>query len=285
MQGASGLGDGRVVAGGAGIWRPAGSRPVVYAGLPGRVACPSAVLRSFQRSSMCSQPTLRRRSRGVRVLGRGACCAARWCFPRRPGWADAARHPRRPAYGATGGRQVQVRRPQPCRAPPARHRPSRAPRPRARHWGPRPSNGGASPRSATGRPAATDHDVTRPWRRCGAAVGAGRGGDGVGPAGLRLPVHLISAVGPARTARLRLSMGSTDLPGIRGTRSKDFPAGAELRIDPDMTRATLPDSPTRRTGPYVRIRARADAVYLAFRFGRETVDFEAELTTAATAGT
>ena len=65
MQGVSGLGDRCVVAGGA---RGSGSLPGpgrwFYAGLPGRDACWSAEFRSFQRSSMCSQPTLRRRSPG-----------------------------------------------------------------------------------------------------------------------------------------------------------------------------------------------------------------------------
>ena len=65
--------------------------------------------------------------------------------------ADAVRHPRRPAGGAAGGRQVQVRRPNPVE-----HRErvignlERA-RPRARRGAPRPSNGGGWPRSATGK--------------------------------------------------------------------------------------------------------------------------------------
>jgi Putative FMN-binding domain len=75
------------------------------------------------------------------------------------------------------------------------------------------------------RPAATDHDLTRLWRRCGTAVRAGRGGDGVGPAGLRLPVYLISAVGPARTARLRLSMRAPIFQASGARAAKTLPPG------------------------------------------------------------
>jgi threonine/homoserine efflux transporter RhtA len=70
-------------------------------------------------------------------------------------------------------------------------------------------------------------------------------------------MHLIPAMGPARTASLRLSMGALIFLAPEG----------ELWTDPDITRATPPDSPTRRTGQYARICAMADAVYLAFRFG------------------
>jgi hypothetical protein len=73
--------------------------------------------------------------------------------------------------------------------------------------------------------------------------------------------HLI----PARTAWLRPSM-STDLPGIRAYAAKTF-RRADPWTDPGMARAALPDSPTRRTGQYARIRARTDAVNLALRFG------------------
>jgi hypothetical protein len=45
-----------------GTWQPVVPDRRCYAGLPGRDACWRAELRSFQRSSMCSQPTLRRRS-------------------------------------------------------------------------------------------------------------------------------------------------------------------------------------------------------------------------------
>lgn len=71
---------------------------------------------------------------------------------------------------------------------------------------------------------------------------------------------------PGRNRRLRLKHGALIFlaPGPAQQRPC---TGAELWTDPDMTRATLPDSLTRRTGQYVRIRARAEAVYLAFRFG------------------
>src|SRR5213078_4737320 len=83
----------------------------------------------------------------------------------------------------------------------------------------RPSNGGAWPRSVTGR---------------------------------------LTGTGQDRPAQAQHE--STDRPGIRGLRTKDLFAGADLWTDPDMTRATLPDGPTRRTGQYARIRAMTDAV-------------------------
>ena len=93
-------------------------------------------------------------------------------------------------------------------------------------------------------------------------MGAGHRGDTADPTGSALSVHLI----PAGTGWLRLKHGALILLAPGPAQQRPF-AGAELRIDPDITRATLPDSPTRRTGQYVRIRARAEAVYLAFRFG------------------
>jgi hypothetical protein len=92
-------------------------------------------------------------------------------------------------------------------------------------------------------------------------------GDAAGPTGSALSVHLI----PAGTGWLRLKHGALIFLAPGPAQQRPF-AGAELWTDPDMTRATLPDSPTRRTGRYVRIRARAEAVYLAFRFGRESVE-------------
>ena len=58
--------------------------------------------------------------------------------------ADAVRDPRRPADGAAGGGQVQVRRLQSRRPPPTRHRQSRAARPRPRYRSRRPAT--AAPR-------------------------------------------------------------------------------------------------------------------------------------------
>ena len=93
--------------------------------------------------------------------------------------ADAVRHPRRPPDGAAGGCQVQVRRRQSRRAPPTRHRQSRAARPRARPGPPR-SSGGDWPRSATGGPATNRSKTTRSWEprvRLAVLIGVNLGPD------------------------------------------------------------------------------------------------------------
>ena len=92
--------------------------------------------------------------------------------------------------------------------------------------GPRPSSGDAWPRSATGRPARTDHHLAR----CGATVGLADRGDTVGPTGSAPPVHLI----PAGTGWLGLKHGALIFLAPGPAQLRPF-AGAELWTDPDMT--------------------------------------------------
>jgi hypothetical protein len=61
-----------------------------------------------------------------------------------------------------------------------------------------------------------------PRRRYGATVGPGRDGDGSVQLGSALSVHLIPAMGPARTAWLRLTIGALIF----------LAPGAELWTDP-----------------------------------------------------